>query len=477
MQGGRRYLARKFVARHRVGVVAAGAALALLLAALAGTLWSLNRAQAARAAEATRFEQVRSLARYLLFDLNERLKRVAGNTGARANLANEAQSYLTMLAAGSGTREDLKLETAQGLIQLARIQGSPNEPNLGEIDKARANFLAAQELLNALPNTSESAKAPALAQAQALHALILLNDEARQVDAAKGIAASARTLEKVAPVDRTISWFEARRTFRQVRLDFADISATPEQFGTLADQLDADIAQWPKAMRQSRVAALDRATAAYYRALKESESGDRVDFGLPLFLAAERHFDALSATDPNDPVMLLIMTNFLKDAFVAASRSETAGHEDISNRLINKANNTVERLIAIDDRDQSVRNQSASIKEGLSQNLRDHDQFVEAISLQQRVVALRVSNIGPNRKARTVSDLGFSQMILGIISRDAGNRTLACESWSAAEVSISELERRNQLTGFMKDFLPGLRSKNALCKSKTPLSGLMTPLR
>ena len=247
--------------------------------------------------------------------------------------------------------------------------------------------------------------------------------------------------------------------------------------GALADQLEADIGEWPPAMKKNKIADLDRAIASYYRALQESESGDKDDFGLPLFLSAERRFDALAAADPNDPLVLLAQTKFLKDAFVSASRSQTADHETVASRLINKANETVERLIFIDDRDQSVRKQSASIKEGLAQNLRDHDRFSEAITLQKEVIALRISNIGPKRNARLVSDLGFSQMILGIIGRDAGNRALACQSWIAAEATVGELERRGQLSGFIKDFLPGVRAKKKLCESGAKLSALKTPMR
>ena len=468
---GRGYLLRKFVARHRVGVAASVGALALLVGAFGLTLVANARTETARAAEATRFDEVRRLAHYLLFDLNEQLRRVAGNTRARADLADEAQSYLTILGKGSGDREDLKLETAQGLIQLARIQGSPNEPNLGQPTRGAANFAAAERLLTALPTTPIAAKAPALAEAQAFNGLILLGDELRQAEAAAKIAAARRTLDQVPAAARTPDWFEARRTVLKAEIELADIGAKPDAFPALADRLEADIADWPPALRASSAAALDRAQATYLRAQRESESklSERKDFGLSLFLQAEKQFDAILAADPNDPVTLLLAMNLFKDGYAAASRADA---EDTAQRLILRGDAIGGRLMAIDERDEAVRRRAASTKEGLAQNYRDHERFDEAIALQRTVLALRRANIGSDRNARRVADLGFSQMIMGIIARVAGNRALACESWTASSTTVGELERRNQLAGYMKDFVPGIRDKTALCAAGAPLSAM-----
>lgn len=473
--GGRRYVVRKFVARHRIGVAAVAIAVLLLIGAFGVTLLANVRAERARVAEARRFDEVRTLAHYLLFDLNDRLKRVAGNTGARAELAEQAQRYLSILAESSGNREDLRLETAQGLVRLARIQGSPSEPNLGQGDRAAANFARAVRLLDDLPGTGAAAKAPARAEARALHALILAEDQAQQARAEAQLADAVRTLDAVPGAARTPAWFEARRTVRKAQLKFADIAGRAEAMAPLANMLEAEIAAWPAGLRTPAAMGIDHAFAAYYRALGLSEGKPAPkDFGLPQFLDAERRFDALTAADRHDPIVLYMATWNLIDGFAAASRF---GDEVTSDRLIRKASDTVDRLIAIDDRDQSVRKRAGSIKEGLAQNLRDHDQFAAAIALQREVLALRRANIGPDRKAKAVGDLGFSHMILGLIARDAGNRDLACENWTAAADTFGELVRRDQVAGYVKTFLPGLRVKKELCAQGTPLSGLKAPLR
>lgn len=118
--GSRRgYIAVKFVRRHRWGVTAATAALVALVVALVLTATAYRRADAARVAEAQRFEQLRSLTGYMLFDLNERLRHVIGNVEARVDLAARAQRHLSRLADHSGADPGLQLEAARGFLALA----------------------------------------------------------------------------------------------------------------------------------------------------------------------------------------------------------------------------------------------------------------------------------------------------------------------------------------------------------------------
>ena len=97
-KGGRDYAFRRFIGRHRRAAIAVTTGVVLMLGPLAGTAAAFVLAVGARAAGARRFEDVRALAHYLLFDLNDQLRSVPGNTTARAGLAENAQSYLDALA-------------------------------------------------------------------------------------------------------------------------------------------------------------------------------------------------------------------------------------------------------------------------------------------------------------------------------------------------------------------------------------------
>ena len=151
------------------------------MAAFGVTAWQWYRAEDALAAEAQRFDEVRTLAHYLLFDLNDRLAQVPGNTAARASLATQAQAYLDILAASPNAPEDLRLEIAQGLVRLGQIQGVPDAPNLGLTDAAQANLTRAKEILGGLPATP--ARNIELARADVFAGLVALHGDSDQAEA------------------------------------------------------------------------------------------------------------------------------------------------------------------------------------------------------------------------------------------------------------------------------------------------------
>ncbi len=464
MDGGKRYLAAKFVGRHRTGVLAAAAGAALLVGAFGVSAVSWYRAEQARAAETERFDQVRSLARYLLFDLNDRLAQVQGNTAARAELAAKAQHYLDQLAASREASPELQLEIAQGLVRLAQIQGVPDQPNLAEVDAAEANLGRALAILKDLPSSPEVA----ITRANALVAngLILLHARARQDEAMKAFDDARAGLDAVAKADRSADWHLARRGLQLALFEFADVSEERDRIPELAEQLLAAHRQWPAELTRSDRAARDEAIGAYYEALRLSFDDDERSTGL--FLANEKRFDALLAAKPADSYLLYRAAWNLFDGFASASRW---GMEDQSDRLIRKADALVDRLMQLDPQDQSVTALSANVKEGLSQNLRDQDRFDEAIAAQREVVALRRAGLNPERKSRSVGNLAFSLMIQGVIARDAERRQLACESWIEAEKLFSEVEKKGEILGFQANLLGGLRLKKRACASGASLEG------
>lgn len=470
--GGKRYRLDKFIGRHKLGVSAAAAAVLLLVIALGVTLAANARAERARAAEAQRFEQVRSLARYLLFDLNDALRQTVGNTAARADLANRAQAYLDNLAASPGASPALRLETAQGLIRLAEIQGVPTEPNLGEPDRARANLEKAEAMLAGLEKEPIAGVAVAHARGKALRGVTLIHAEGKKDEARKLMGEATAALDAMPAAQRDRGWFEVRRIVRKAELELSDLDQKPADMLKLANQLEADIGQWPAAMRSSDEAALDRALAAYYRAYHGSLS-EREDFGLPLYREAGRRFDALRARHPNDATMLYWASWAAYDGFAAASAS---GREDLSDPLIRKARDMVDHALRIEPRDDRLTALAANIREAMAQNLRDQDKFAEAIALQKQVVEGRKAGLTRERKARNLSNIGFSSAVLGVISRDAGDRALACSSWEEALRLFLEIKARKELMGFHESFVPGLQKNVDKCRAGAPVSSF-GPLR
>ena len=467
-QGGRSYAARKFVRRHRLPVGASLLGLLLLTGAFALTAQAYSRAEAARTAEASRFRELRSLAHYMLFDLNDRMERVVGNTEARFTLATRAQTYLSALAAARGGDQDLKIEAAEGFIKLARIQGVPTEPNFGEREQAKANLNSAESLL--LESGAKSPRAAAaLARLRAYRAVLSAHGDGNPDEAARNVTAAEAALAAVAAPDREAEWFQARGAVRKAQLELADLAGDVAGLKRLAGQLETEVGSWPAAARTSRDAELDRAYSVYYRAYATSISKGEEAASLPMFREAEQRFRRLEAALPNDPVVLYMLAWTGYSAFPAASRLRDDAQ---SAHFIDLAQGMIDKLLQIESQDNALRTLSGGIREAQSQWLRDQGRFAEAIARQREVVALREASVARKRSSNGLGNRAFSEATLGIIARDARDRTLACESWRRSAANFTELERKGELLGFFAEFLPGIRANVAKCAAGRPVTEL-----
>ncbi|MDQ2948723.1 MAG: protein kinase, partial [Acidobacteriota bacterium] len=142
------YRARKFVRRHAASVI--GAAL-VVMALIASTIVSRlfeQTAKAERIKAQNRFEDVRKLARFVLFDLDDKIR--AGETAQRKALVAEAVDYLNRLAIDAGGDASLQLELLEGYLKVGDRQGNPNVANLGDTAGAKESYRKALKVAEAL---------------------------------------------------------------------------------------------------------------------------------------------------------------------------------------------------------------------------------------------------------------------------------------------------------------------------------------
>jgi eukaryotic-like serine/threonine-protein kinase len=468
--GGSGYVLGKFVARHRRAVFSAGGALALLLIAFAGTGLAWFRADLAREAEARRFEDVRALANYLLFDLNEQLRSVPGNTAARADLAAKAQTYLDTLSDTRGADRSLRLETARGLIRLAEIQDSPLDRNLGQTEDARQNLERARTLLAEIKAASGDAPDIAVTEArvEAIAGMIAFYED---TDAEKSLAllnSGKAALERVPEANRDIDWRIAQRDISRAEMERHSANEEFEELVAAADRHDALVNAWPQA-EQDASAAIEHAYAAYNRGLAWSLM-DREAEGYPAMRSAHDAFAAAEAKSPGDPALLYMIGWSGADAYAAAARLEKAVEAE---DLLVSAQRAARRLVEIEDRDESARVLNVMVGESYSQHLGNTDRFKEAIAEQRRIVDAKIADMDETSSG---ADAGWSEMLLGLIAKQAGDRSLTCESWQSAEQRFSKAEAAGRLVAFHAAFLPGLRANLDLCRKGRPISDFV-PLR
>jgi eukaryotic-like serine/threonine-protein kinase len=433
------------------------------------TLYAYRAAEKAREAETKRFGQVRSLASYMLFDLNERLRVVPGNTQTRANLAAEAQRYLSGLAASPSADAALRIETANGLIELARVQGSPLEPNLAFIPDAIRNLKLAQKMLIDLGPAAQARPevAAALARAITYEGLMELQANIDAVASARLLKSAGVTLAAVPMSVRDDGWHQAQRLHRRARLEFADLEERVPDLIAGAKALETDIANWSPARQRSPDAAFDRALSAYYTGIAGYVS-EKGDFGTASFVKADRLFVSVLATKPGSPAILYMMG---WNQFLGSSAAASAGQKALSSELAIKANAIATRLLALDEKDDASIVLARVAAEAMAQDLANRGLYSEAIAAQQDVIA--------REKARLIRDgggyginLAYSEMILGTIARSAGDRALACSNWGSAEYRYSRVEKMEKILAFQTALLIGLRQNVAGCKAGTSLNAL-----
>jgi tetratricopeptide (TPR) repeat protein/predicted Ser/Thr protein kinase len=162
------YRTRKFMRRYRLPVAAA----TLVLASLSAGLYVANRQ---RAIAQRRFQQVRQLANKVLA-LDRAIQALPGSTKAREEIMAMSEEYLEGLGADARTDQNLALEVADAYVILARAQGVPNTPNLGQYAKAEVSLRKADVLLESILSTSPRNRNALLLSAEVAHDRMILSD-------------------------------------------------------------------------------------------------------------------------------------------------------------------------------------------------------------------------------------------------------------------------------------------------------------
>jgi non-specific serine/threonine protein kinase/serine/threonine-protein kinase len=125
------YRSGKFVRRHKVGVAAAAVVVATLAGGVAATLREASIANVQRARAERRFQDVRTLANSLLFEVYDSIQALPGSIGARELLVRRALRYLDSLSAESAGDPGLKRELAAAYEKVGDVQGGYRSASLG----------------------------------------------------------------------------------------------------------------------------------------------------------------------------------------------------------------------------------------------------------------------------------------------------------------------------------------------------------
>jgi serine/threonine protein kinase/tetratricopeptide (TPR) repeat protein len=147
-KGDYRYKVGKFVRKHATGVVAASLVAIALVSATAVSMQFAHTARIARGRADDRFNDVRKLARFVIYDFDNAIR--SGVTPARKLVTSEALGYLNRLAQDTGGDLALEKEIVDGYLKVGDLQGNPFVANLGDFSGAKQSYARALELAHAI---------------------------------------------------------------------------------------------------------------------------------------------------------------------------------------------------------------------------------------------------------------------------------------------------------------------------------------
>ena len=141
-----RYLARKFVARHRAAVVAGAAAVLALVIGAGTTVWQAHEARRARDLAQARLDQTREITRTLVFRFGDAITHLPGGMRVKEDLLKESAQALERIDAAGGGDAALRGELAGVYARLAELQGNQTSVSLDRSEEAFANAQRALDL-------------------------------------------------------------------------------------------------------------------------------------------------------------------------------------------------------------------------------------------------------------------------------------------------------------------------------------------
>ena len=135
-----RYRASKFIGRHKTGVLVASCVAALLVVLMVGIVWEAHVARVQRARAERRFQDVRSLANSLIFDVHDSIQDLPGSTVARKLIVDKALQYLDSLQEESQGDASLQRELSEAYKRIGDVQGNEFSANLGDTTNALKSY-------------------------------------------------------------------------------------------------------------------------------------------------------------------------------------------------------------------------------------------------------------------------------------------------------------------------------------------------
>lgn len=438
-----RYRAGRFARRHRFGMAASAVAVIALLAGSTFGVIGHVRAERARAAEAQRVADLRSVSHYLLFDLQADMARQPNSLRLRTRIAERLQLYLDRMAADPGATPATRTEAAEGLLRLAIQQGDPGQANLGQPVNARRNLERAAALARGLPGHGAALLRARIAMTLARqitiydHALdradTLIQAANREIGAAGAAGAGIRAayLTELAILR---GW--------QNRYDESIAAARAAMRQPLpADRREA-------ALLSSRIADI-LAESIFYR-------GDHARAVAPY----RQQLATLTDARAHWPDDARIRRNFARATWALGTTLIDVGKSAEALPMLEQGLSEIRALIAQDRDDADARRMLRVQEIAYTQALGGVGRGDEAITmLTANVEDRRRSWQARPDEAMRLRDYAIAIAALGDLQAEHGRTADACRSYDRAEIMFGRLKRDGKFIDIDRDYSQRLLSE------------------
>jgi tetratricopeptide (TPR) repeat protein len=142
------YRVGKFIARHRLATAATILFTIGLIALTISSVYFANEARREQAVAVQRFQDVRKLATFVVFEFDDAIR--GGETNARRVLVAQALGYLNGLSKEAEGDPAILRDLAKAYLKVGDIQGNPYTANIGDGAGAITSYKKAAEVADTL---------------------------------------------------------------------------------------------------------------------------------------------------------------------------------------------------------------------------------------------------------------------------------------------------------------------------------------
>ncbi|MEL7189054.1 MAG: serine/threonine-protein kinase [Pseudomonadota bacterium] len=148
--GGGSYKAAKFFRRNWAPVAVAAGITAIVVTSITALVIAFGNEREARQLAQERFDAVRDLANFQLFDVYDDLVPIDGTIEVREAIVDKSIFYLDALGAGDGVPSDVRRDIGNGWLRMSEITGGASGNHIGDPEQAKLYAQRSLETLDEL---------------------------------------------------------------------------------------------------------------------------------------------------------------------------------------------------------------------------------------------------------------------------------------------------------------------------------------